>query len=75
MAAGTAKQAITTMKSGNASEQLMAIENYCDDVRKTSSVAFWDCLAVLEEKGELSGLGSRIIRDTKAAMLQNELYQ
>jgi hypothetical protein len=71
----SAKQAITTMKSGNASEQLMAIENYCDDVRKTSSVAFWDCLAVLEEKGELSGLGSRIIRDTKAAMLQNELYQ
>lgn len=64
-----AHQAMNSLKSGKLSDQFLAIENYCDDVRKTSSFAFWDCLAVLEEKGELSDLGNRIVRDTKAAML------
>jgi len=71
----SAKQAKATLKNGKCTEQLLAIEHYCDDVRKASSAAFWDCLAVLEEKGQLSDLGHRIIRDTKAAMLQNELYR
>jgi hypothetical protein len=71
----SANQAIGTLKSGKISEQhLIAIEDYCDDVRKSSSRAFWDCLAVLETKGELSDLGDRILRDSKLAMLQNGVF-
>jgi hypothetical protein len=69
----SANQALSTLKSKKTPEQLMEIEDYCDEVRKTSSVAFCDCLAVLEKEGELSDLGNRIMRDTKIAMSENGL--
>lgn len=66
-------QALEAIRSKPLPKFITGIQAYCKSVQESSTRSFWDCLGVVEGEGQLSGLGVRIMQDTKSAMLEHKL--
>ena len=65
--------ALEVIRNQSLPRTIVDIQEYCETVRESSTRAFWDCLGVLENEGQLSELGIQVMQDTKSAMIENKL--